>query len=117
MGIVDGQALLDLDYQEDSTAEVDMNVVMTGAAKLVEVQGTAEGEPYTRAQLDDMLELATAGSRRPGGRTGRRDRDAGVRGTVRFILATGNSHKVTEFRQILAPHEVVAMPQGLGAAA
>ena len=62
VGIVDGQPLLDLDYEEDSAAEVDMNVVMTGDGKLVEVQATAEGEPYTRARLDEMLELAAEGA-------------------------------------------------------
>lgn len=62
VGIVDGQQLLDLDYEEDAAAEVDMNVVMTGDGKLVEVQATAEGEPYTRARLDEMLELAADGA-------------------------------------------------------
>ena len=62
VGIVDGQPLLDLDYEEDSAAEVDMNVVMTGDGKLVEVQATAEGEPYTRARLDQMLDLAAEGA-------------------------------------------------------
>jgi len=61
VGVVDGQALLDLDYAEDSTAEVDMNVVMTGGGRLVEVQATAEREPFSREQLDGLLELATAG--------------------------------------------------------
>jgi ribonuclease PH len=61
VGIVDGEALLDLDYSEDSTAEVDMNVVMTGAGAFVEVQATAERTPFTRARLDDLLELAAAG--------------------------------------------------------
>jgi ribonuclease PH len=63
-GIVDGEPLLDLDYQEDSRAEVDFNVVMTGSASLVEVQGTAEGEPFSRGQLDAMVELASDGIRR-----------------------------------------------------
>jgi ribonuclease PH len=63
-GIVDGEALLDLDYQEDSRAEVDFNVVMTGSGSLVEVQGTAEGEPFSRGQLDAMVELAADGIRR-----------------------------------------------------
>ena len=62
VGIVDGQQLLDLDYEEDAAAEVDMNVVMTGDGKLVEVQATAEGEPYTRARLDQMLDLAAEGA-------------------------------------------------------
>jgi ribonuclease PH len=61
VGVVGGEALLDLDYAEDSTAEVDMNVVMTGDARLVEVQATAEQEPFTRERLDEMLELAAGG--------------------------------------------------------
>ena len=63
-GIVDGEPMLDLDYQEDSRAEVDFNVVMTGSGSLVEVQGTAEGEPFSRGQLDAMVELAADGIRR-----------------------------------------------------
>ena len=61
VGIVDGTPLLDLDYSEDSTAEVDMNVVMTGEGELVEVQATAEKTPFGRASLDEMLELAAGG--------------------------------------------------------
>jgi ribonuclease PH len=61
VGIVDGTALLDLDYAEDSAAEVDMNVVMTGDGALVEVQATAEKTPFSRASLDELLELAAAG--------------------------------------------------------
>jgi ribonuclease PH len=60
-GIVDGEALLDLDYPEDSSAEVDANVVMTGDGGLVEVQATAERTPLSRAHLDELLELADAG--------------------------------------------------------
>jgi ribonuclease PH len=60
-GIVDGVPLLDLDYSEDSTAEVDANVVMTGDGGLVEVQATAEKTPLSRAHLDDLLALAAAG--------------------------------------------------------
>lgn len=61
VGIVDGSALLDLPYSEDVSADVDLNVVMTGSGKLVEVQGTAEGEPFERSQLDELLDLATEG--------------------------------------------------------
>jgi ribonuclease PH len=61
VGIVGGEVRLDLDYGEDSTAEVDMNVVATGDGELVEVQGTAEGKPFPRADLDRMLEAALAG--------------------------------------------------------
>jgi ribonuclease PH len=60
-GVVDGAPLLDLDYEEDSSAEVDMNVVMTGDDGLVEVQATAERTPLSRASLDEMLALAGAG--------------------------------------------------------
>jgi ribonuclease PH len=63
-GIVDGVALLDLDYSEDSTAEVDANVVMTGDDGLVEVQATAERTPLSRASLDELLALAAAGIER-----------------------------------------------------
>ena len=61
VGIVGGEPLLDLDYSEDSTADVDLNVVMTGDGRLVEVQATAERDPFTRAQLDELLELARHG--------------------------------------------------------
>jgi ribonuclease PH len=61
VGIVDGTPLLDLDYSEDSTAEVDMNVVTTGGGALVEVQATAERTPFSRSALDELLELAAAG--------------------------------------------------------
>ena len=63
-GVVDGRALLDLDYAEDSTAEVDANVVMTGDGGLVEVQATAERTPLSRASLDELLALAAAGIER-----------------------------------------------------
>jgi len=61
VGIVGGLPLLDLAYTEDSACDTDMNVVMTGRGGFVEVQGTAEGEPYTREQLDVLLNLAAAG--------------------------------------------------------
>jgi ribonuclease PH len=61
VGLVDGELLLDLDYEDDVRAEVDMNVVMSGRGLLVEVQGTAEGAPFTRSDLDAMLDLAKSG--------------------------------------------------------
>jgi ribonuclease PH len=61
VGIVDGEALLDLDYEEDSSAEVDMNVVMRGDGRLIEVQATAERNAFSREQLDNLIDLATAG--------------------------------------------------------
>jgi len=64
VGIVGGRVLADLDYAEDSAADVDMNVVMTGDGRLIEVQGTAEREPFTREQLDAMLSAAAAAGRK-----------------------------------------------------
>lgn len=61
VGIIDGTPMLDLPYVEDVRAEVDMNVVMTGAGSFIEVQGTAEGAPFSRHGLDEMLALAEAG--------------------------------------------------------
>jgi ribonuclease PH len=61
VGVVGGTPLLDLDYSEDSTAETDMNVVMVGDGRLVEVQATAERDPFSRETLDDLIDLAQAG--------------------------------------------------------
>jgi ribonuclease PH len=61
VGIVDGEPRLDLEYTEDSTADVDMNVVMTGDGRLVEVQATAEGEPFSRDLMDELIDLASGG--------------------------------------------------------
>ena len=63
VGRVNGRLLLDLDYSEDSTAEVDLNVAMTGAGRFVEVQGTGEGATFTRQELDRMMRLAARGIR------------------------------------------------------
>jgi ribonuclease PH len=63
-GVVDGRCVLDLDYREDSTAEVDLNVVMTRGGRLIEVQGTAEGAPFSPEQLQEMLRLAGRGVRK-----------------------------------------------------
>jgi ribonuclease PH len=65
-GVVEGEPLLDLDYEEDSVAEVDMNVVMTGDGDLVEVQATGEGSAFARQQFDQMMSLASAGIERLG---------------------------------------------------
>jgi ribonuclease PH len=61
VGLVDGEALLDLDYSEDSRADVDFNVVGTDAGTFVEVQGTAEGKPFDRAAMDGLIDLASSG--------------------------------------------------------
>jgi ribonuclease PH len=60
-GIIKGEAMLDLDYSEDSTAETDANFVLTGAGGLVEIQGTAEGAPFSEDQLAQLLRLARKG--------------------------------------------------------
>jgi ribonuclease PH len=61
VGVVDALPVLDLDYREDSRAEVDMNVVMTSSGRFVEIQGTAEGAPYSRSELEELLSLAEHG--------------------------------------------------------
>ena len=61
VGVVDGQVLADLDYSEDSRAEVDLNVVMNAEGEYIEVQGTAEGQPFPRARLDELLDIASSG--------------------------------------------------------
>jgi len=61
VGVVDGVCMLDLPYEEDSRAEVDMNVVMTSSGRFIEVQGTAEGMPFTKGELDEMLSLGEHG--------------------------------------------------------
>ncbi len=63
VGVVDGRALLDLDYPEDSSAEVDFNVVMTDAGRFVELQGTAEGAAFERSMMDQLIDLGSAGIR------------------------------------------------------
>jgi len=63
VGIVSGTPLLDLCYEEDSVAETDMNVVMTGSGKFIELQATAEGVPFDRSELNDLLGLAEIGIR------------------------------------------------------
>jgi ribonuclease PH len=64
VGLYEGHPVLDLDYAEDSACDTDLNVVMTGAGGFVEVQGTAEGDPFTREQMDRLIDLAAGGIRR-----------------------------------------------------
>jgi ribonuclease PH len=61
VGKVEGEVLLDLNYEEDSKAEVDMNVVMTGSGKFVEIQGTAEGDAFTKKEMDGLIKIAQNG--------------------------------------------------------
>ena len=62
VGVIDGVPCLDLPYEEDVRADTDMNVVMTGSGKFIEIQGTAEHAPFDRAELDSLLELAAQGN-------------------------------------------------------
>ncbi len=82
VGVVDGVAMLDLPYEEDVRADTDMNVVMTGSGRFVEVQGTAEREPFDRAELDALLDLAAAGIAR-------------INDAQRSLLATPPSPRAT----------------------
>jgi ribonuclease PH len=61
VGVIDGEARLDLNYEEDVRAETDMNVVVTGTGEFIEVQGTAEGNPLRRSEIDALLDLAVGG--------------------------------------------------------
>jgi hypothetical protein len=111
VGVVGGEPVLDLDYPEDSTAETDMNVVMTGDGRFVEVQGTAEGEPFDRDLLDacstwppKAARISPPPSRPPSPPTLAAAADGTRRYAVtrRIVLATRNAHKVGELREILA---------------
>ena len=119
VGVVDGACLLDLDYSEDSRAEVDMNVVMTGSGRFVEVQGTAEGMAFTRGELDELVGLAEGGIAAAARRrsapsspmpprpsvSNAGDSDGngvGATGRLRMVLATANPDKAAEIVAILA---------------
>ncbi len=98
VGIVGGEAVLDLDYEEDSSAETDMNVVMTGDGRLVEVQATAERDPFSRELLDSLLDLAAGGiDELTVGAGGSCGRACGVR----LLLASRNENKLRELRAAL----------------
>jgi XTP/dITP diphosphohydrolase len=102
VGIIGEQALLDLEYEEDSRADVDMNVVMTGAGSFIELQGTAEHAPFTRDQHDAMTSLAKAGIDRirlSEGCCGRPD-------VMIIVFATKNEGKVREIREMLAAEDI-----------
>ena len=111
VGVIDGVPMLDLAYEEDSRADVDMNVVQTGDGRFIEVQGTAEGAPFDRAGLDALLALAEGGIRElvdlQRAIVGRFS-GADVR---RLLLATTNPDKISEIRGMLAglPVELVGL--------
>ena len=103
VGVVQGTPLLDLEYSEDSACDTDMNVVMTGRGGFVEVQGTAEGAPFTRAEMDALLALADQGIRELVG--AQRAALAGVRrpSRLRLVLASNNARKLAELQALFAP--------------
>ena len=107
VGMVGNRPVLDLNYVEDSTAEVDMNVVMTGAGAFVEVQGTAEQTPFAAARLDELLALAER-RHRPAGRacSGAPSRRVATSAftplTGALVLATANRAKGREMAALLA---------------
>ena len=100
VGIIDGEPMLDLAYVEDVRAETDMNIVVTGRGLFVEVQGTAEGAPFDKRELDALLELGVAGLRRPARAAGRRSHARGVIGvpnssSIPAPIAAGSSSRRT----------------------
>ncbi len=99
VGVIDGEPRLDLMYEEDVRAETDMNVVVTGGGDFVEVQGTAEGAPFRRDELDALLDLALAGC----ADLARFQTEALAGVSRRILLASRNAKKLTELRRILAP--------------
>ena len=105
VGLVDGELLLDLDYPEDSRAEVDMNVVVDGRGRFIEVQGTGERTPFDRERLDLMLDLAGRGTRRAHRRAARAARegvaDVWSMTLRRIVVATTNPGKLAEIRSAL----------------
>ena len=115
VGIVDGVPRLDLHYDDDVRAETDMNVVMTGDGKYVEVQGTAEGAPFDRAELDALLALAERGC---ADLTKLQLEALATRArSVKLFLATRNAGKLAEMQRILAAHAADVEVVGLDAVA
>ena len=102
VGLVEGTPLLDLDYEEDAAADVDMNVVMTGDGRMIEVQATAEGAPFGRARLDELLELAAKGI----AEIVERQREAVAGRRSRVALASRNPGKLRELRALLPGWEI-----------
>ncbi len=115
VGLVKDEAMLDLAFIEDSAADVDLNVVMTGSGQLVELQGTAEKKPFSREQLNELLDLAGTGIRclieKQEAALGSQPGMKQQKKTKKLILATHNRGKVTEFKEMLAdlPVEILSL--------
>ena len=103
VGISGGEPVLDLDYPEDSHAAVDMNMVMSGDGRIVELQGTGEERPFSREELDRLMALGETGIRRlmEAQRAAMGASAAIIGRKPRLMLATGNAHKVTELKAML----------------
>ena len=121
VGIIDGINMLDLDYSEDSRAEVDFNVVGTDAGAYVELQGTAEGKPFDRARLDELLDLANVGLARLFEAQAAGDRHGPALvpeapAAARLLVATRSRHKLRELGELLdlPPGVQLLSPDDLG---
>ncbi len=110
VGIVNGEPALDLPYVEDSTAEVDMNVVMISSGRFVEVQGTAEGMAFSRSELDVLLGLAEKGIREIFALQDELLSDPPAR-AVRVVLASANPDKAKEILEIVGPLGIEVLPR------
>ena len=111
-GIVDNQAVLDLDYPEDSTAQADVNVVMNDAFDLIELQGTGEGRAFTRGELDNLLQLAQQGIEELMRlqREALGDKQYVIAQPQTLVVASNNAHKVMELKTMLGDrYRVVSM--------
>lgn len=112
VGISGGESVLDLDYAEDSGADVDMNIVMAGDGRIAEIQGTGEARPFSRAELDRLMELGAAGIRElMAAQRAALGCAADIIGRKpKLLLASGNAHKVTELKAMLGDRfEVMSM--------
>ena len=116
VGVVDGVPMLDLCYEEDSTADTDLNVVVAGDGRFVEIQGTAERDPFDRETLNQLLDLGVAGCAQL--RHLQLQALSGPRavadGATRVVLATGNAHKLDELRRTFAEENLAVEVLGLG---
>ena len=115
-GLVDGEACLDLCYQEDSRAQVDMNIVMNDAGEFIELQGTGEGRSFSRAELAQLTALGEKGVRElmDAQREALGDRAARIAPKPPLVVASGNAHKIRELQHIFGDYYTVVSMKDLG---
>ena len=110
VGIVDGEKVLDLCYEEDSSAQVDMNIIMTNKNEFVELQGTAEGFPFKKAELQELIDLGELGNKKiiEIQKSALGNIATAILGEEKtdFVIATSNAHKLEEIGAILKPYEL-----------